>query len=233
MTALGDTVKITPAGVRRGLRDILPISLYGVPLGIAFSVAASEAGLAPHLSLVMSALVFAGASQFAALELWSAPLAWIPLLLVVFAVNARHILLGAALYPWMRGLPLGQRHLAAALISDANWAYAIDAHGKGERDLGVLVGSGAMMWTGWVFGTLIGAGFSERLIAPEALALDTLMVTFFATVLVGLARERGVLWPWLAAAGVALAAQEYLPPGWHILAGGLAGGLVGAALHGR
>ena len=80
---------------------------------------------------------------------------------------------------------------------------------------------------------MIGAGFSEQLIAPEALALDTLMVAFFATVLVGLARERSALWPWLTAAVVALAAIEFLPPGWHILAGGLSGGLVGALLHGR
>ena len=228
-----NAVKITGNGILRGLRDVFPISLYGVPLGVAFSVAAGEAGLAPHLSVIMSGLVFAGASQFAALELWSAPIAWIPLLAVVFAVNARHILLGAALYPWMRDLPRGQRHLAAALISDANWAYAIEARGKGAQDVGLLVGGGAMMWLGWVFGTLIGAGFSDRLIAPEALALDTLMVTFFATLLVGLARDRDAIWPWLTAAGVALAAMALLPPGWHILAGGLAGGLVGALLHGR
>ena len=42
MEAPGDAVKITPAGIRRGMRDILPISLYGVPLGIAFAVSVSN-----------------------------------------------------------------------------------------------------------------------------------------------------------------------------------------------
>ena len=226
-------VNITLPGVLRGVRGIFAISLYGFPLGIAFGVAATEAGLSPALTTTMSALVFAGASQFAALEFWTAPIVWIPLLLVVFAVNAGHILLGASLYPWMRAAPLWQRHAAAAFITDANWAYAIAAHRNGTRDLGILVGSGAMMWAGWVSGTLVGAAFTDRLIDPAVFALDTLMVTFFATVVVGLAKDETAPWPWLAAAGVALAAYWVLPPGWHILAGGLAGGLVGCVLHGR
>lgn len=223
----------TLAGMRRGARDIFPIALFVVPFGIAFGVAAAEAGMTPLTATLMSAAVMAGASQFTALEFWSAPIALVPLLLVVFAVNARHILLGASIYPWMRGLPHIRRHLSVMVMTDANWAYAVQQHRRGEPDIGILVGSGLTMWSAWVIGTLIGSSFTGALIDPETLALDTVMVAFFATVLVDFARDRAdsVVWPWLVAALVAVVSSWILPPGWHILAGGVAGGAVGGMAH--
>ena len=83
--------------VRQGFVILLPVAAMVLPFGIAFSVAAQQAGLEDLTIIAMSMLVFAGASQFAALELWQSPVPWIPLALVVFAVNARHILMGASL----------------------------------------------------------------------------------------------------------------------------------------
>ena len=224
----GKPVRISRAGILAGARSIWPIALFAVPFGVAFGAAALETGVERETAMAMSALVFAGAAQFAALEFWVQPIDLVALLLVVFAVNARHILMGAALYPWMRQLPWGRRHAAAALISDANWAYAMEAHEKGERDLGILVGSGALMWLCWGLGTTAGAVLGEAIAEPRRFGLDAVMVTFFACVLAAMARREVVLWPWLAAAVAALAATWVLPTGWHVLTGGLVGGLVGA-----
>lgn len=221
-------IRISGPGMLAGARSLLPIALFAVPFGVAFGAAALEAGVARETAMAMSALVFAGAAQFAALEFWVHPIDLVALLLVVFAVNARHILMGAALYPWMRHLPWGRRHAAAALISDANWAYAMEAHEKGERDLGILVGSGVLMWLCWGLGTAAGAVLGEALAEPRRYGLDAVMVTFFACVLAAMARREVVLWPWLSAAAAAVAATWVLPAGWHILTGGLVGGLVGA-----
>lgn len=224
---------LTVAGARRGFRDIWPVAAFVVPFGLAFGAAAAENGISWPLATAMSASVFAGASQFAALEFWSSPVAVVPLLLVVFAVNARHILLGASLAQWLKGVPPGRRHASAALISDANWAYALERRLQGEEDIGVLVGSGAAMWLAWVAGTFLGAAFTGRLIDPATLAFDTVMVTFFATILVGLSSGERTFWPWIVAAATALAGSWLLPTGWHVLIGGIAGGLTGAFLHGR
>lgn len=224
---------LTWPGIRRGFRDILPVALFVVPFGVAFGVAGAEKGIRWEIATFMSAAVFAGASQFAALEFWSTPVAVVPLLLVVFAVNARHILMGASLIQWLRGLPPGQRYASVALISDANWAYAVERHGKGEDDVGVMVGSGLAMWLAWVAGTVLGAVFTDTLIDPAILALDTLMVAFFATILAGLSKNEQTLLPWIVAAAAALVGSRILPPGWHVLVGGIAGGLAGGLLHGR
>ena len=87
--------RFTTNGVWRGCVEIAPIAAFIIPFGIAFGVAASAKGVPGEISVLMSIVVFAGASQFAALDLWHAPLPIATLALTVLAVNARHILLGA------------------------------------------------------------------------------------------------------------------------------------------
>ena len=52
-----------------GYRQMVPISVFVSVFGAAFGLAASQAGLSDPLAIAMSTLVFAGASQFAALKL--------------------------------------------------------------------------------------------------------------------------------------------------------------------
>jgi predicted branched-subunit amino acid permease len=55
----------------------------------------------------------------------------------------------------------------------------------------------------------------------------------FTALLVGLWKGKTDLLPWAVAAGVAVAAAQWLPGKWYILLGGLAGSLVGAWRDGR
>src|SRR5687768_2650466 len=193
--------------VPEGFRAILPVTLYVVPMGLAFGAAAAGKGLTAVQALLMSAVVFAGSSQFAALDLWSAPLALLPLLLTAFAVNARHLLLGAALAPWLNRVRGSSRYIAAALLTDPNWAYLAKAEAEGERDpgrlAGLLVGTGLALWSTWLIGTALGVLLGGDLGDLKRFGLDLLVVTFFTAVLAGLWRTAGEdLAPWAAAAAV-------------------------------
>lgn len=77
--------------------------LIAVPLG-ADSVAQqiSNTSVFAHLlDVVLSLLVFSGSVQFSAPNLWHASIACDTLALVALAVNARHVVMGAALSPWV------------------------------------------------------------------------------------------------------------------------------------
>src|SRR3546814_20306133 len=76
-----------------------PIALFVTAFGAAFGLAAAQAGLSDSIIVVMSTLVFAGAAQFAALDLWGTQIPLFTLMVAVFAINTRHLLLGATLYP--------------------------------------------------------------------------------------------------------------------------------------
>ncbi len=202
--------------------------------GMAFGVAAREAGLDGWAAVLLSGAVFAGSSQFASLELLGSPVPWLPLLLLVFAVNARHILMGAAMYGWFGRLPFAQRFLPAALMTDLNWAQAIQAYDRGERDMGYMVGSGLTLWVTWLAGTAAGAALVDTMAFPaEALAIDLVFVVFFVCILVSLRRGRIDDVAWLAAGVAALLSYWLLPANWHVLVGALAGGVTGMLVQDR
>jgi 4-azaleucine resistance transporter AzlC len=222
----------TAGGVWRGCIEIAPIAAFVIPFGIAFGVAASAKGIPSEISVFMSVAIYAGASQFAALDLWYAPLPLATLGLTVLAVNARHILLGAALAPWLLQIPIVQRLAALLLLSDANFAYAMAARDRGATDAGILFGSGLTMWIIWIVSTAVGALAGSLFGDVSRLGFDAVMVASFTAVIVGWWKDRSDLYPFVTAAAVAVAGTYVLPPGWHIIAGALTGGIVGVWRHG-
>jgi 4-azaleucine resistance transporter AzlC len=223
----GQRTRFTRAGIIRGMRDIAPLMLAMVPYGMAFGVAAMQKGLDPLSIMLLSGVVFAGSSQFAALDLWVAPLSLWPIWLTTLAINARHLLYGAALYPWLRGIGAGQRFPIVAVLTDSTYVYATQAESKGERDAGALLGAGALTWLVWVLSTAVGAYLGGTIPDPKKFGIDVVMAAFFAISLTGLWKGSATLKPWAAAAAAALVGMWTLPSGWHVIAGGLAGGIVG------
>ena len=146
-------VTVTLSGLVLGVRRLSPVAVYVVPYGLAFGAAAVDRGLTEFQSVVMSALVFAGASQFAVLEMWGESLPYLSLALVTLAVNSRLVILGAVLSPWLNALP--RRHALAAmfLLSDPNFADGHSALKSGSNDVGILIGGGLLLWSVWVTST--------------------------------------------------------------------------------
>lgn len=218
---------LTLAGVSRGARDLAGALPAIVTLGVGFGAAASSVGLSPFAALAMSGLVFAGASQFAALELWAHPLPLFSLALLVLAVNARHIVLSATLFPLLGREPHVRRLAVLALLSDANWAATQEAARRGEHDLGHLVGGGLAIWTSWICGTALGVWLGGDAGSLHWLGVDAIMPIFFSCTVIGMYRGRTDLPPWGVAAAVSGAAVLAAPPHWAILIGTAAGILTG------
>jgi predicted branched-subunit amino acid permease len=224
--------RFTASGVWRGAVEMLPIAAFVVPFGIAYGVAASARGIPPGISVFTSIAIYAGASQFAVLDLWHAPLPLATLTLTVLAVNARLLLLGAALAPWLLKIRFTSRLAAMLLLSDANVAHALSARDRGETDAGILVGSGLLMWFMWVASTASGALAGSLLGDLSRFGFDAVMLAYFAAVIAGQWKSRSDLFPYVTAAVTAVAGTYVLPPGWYIIAGALAGGIVGLRRHG-
>ncbi len=221
------TVTLTGKGVLAGMRRLATIALLVFPFGFGYGAAAINAGMTPLEATAMSALVFAGASQFAVLDLWVQPLPLLSLALITLVVNARHIIFGAALAPDINSLPRRKRILAGLFLSDANFADMQIARRNGDRDLGILVGGGLIMWIIWVLGTAAGAfagGATEDL---SKFGLDMVMAAFFMTVMVGGLRTGTPALPLIVGAIVAILTLSFLPVGWNVLAGAFAGGIAG------
>jgi 4-azaleucine resistance transporter AzlC len=228
MTSPATGAVITRAGCIRGAREILPLCTFVFALAATFGVAARHAGLGVSVASLMSAVVFAGGSQFASLALLGPPPSMLPILLGTLAINARHLLLGAALAPWLLQLPLWQRLSAVTVLSDANWAQATRAHAAGERDAGILVGAGVTMWVTWIVGTATGVLASGVVPDVRRFGLDALMVGFFAAALTGGWRGKSDAPAAIGAAVVTVAMIALGARDWSILIGAVGGAAAGA-----
>ncbi len=86
-----------------GARLTLPLLPAVMVFAAAFGAAAAGKGLSFAQTVAMSGLVYAGASQMVSLELWretwSLP-SVVEVAAVTAVVNARMILMGAAIQPW-------------------------------------------------------------------------------------------------------------------------------------
>src|SRR5215217_5618222 len=96
------------AGLFTGIRRTLPVAASSLAYGLVFGVLARGAGLSLTEVGLMSGVVCAGASQFVALGLWTTPLPVAGIIVATAIVNLRHLLLGAALRPWLGQLPARQ-----------------------------------------------------------------------------------------------------------------------------
>lgn len=227
MTSSSSDTRLDRAGTWRGFKRMAPISLFVIAFGLAFGVAAAQQGLSGLEIALMSALVFAGASQFAALDMWGPELPLVALIASTFAINARHLLMGASLYPWLRELPSAQRYATLGVLSDANWAMAANDYQRGQRNVGILLGGGLALWLAWMIGSLLGVAFGNGISNPERFGLDVIMGCFLFSMALGGGNDTSMLLPWIAAALSALLALWWLPPHTHVIVGALVGGVVG------
>jgi 4-azaleucine resistance transporter AzlC len=216
------------AGLFTGIRRTLPVAASSLAYGLVFGMLARGAGLSLGEVGLMSGLVCAGASQFVALGLWTTPLPVAGIIVATAIVNLRHLLLGAALRPWLGRLPARQAYGPAFFLSDESWALTLREFTAGGRDGAFLLGSGLTMSAAWIGGCLLGRGAGSWLADPAHWGLDFAFTAVFAALLVGQWRGRGDLLPWTVAAVVALAAHRWLPGQWYIVLGALAGSGIGA-----
>jgi 4-azaleucine resistance transporter AzlC len=216
------------SGVIAGIKRSLPLALSIFTYGISFGVLARQAGLSLVEAFLMSSLVFAGASQFIALELWHSPLPIATLLLTTLVINLRHILMSASLSPWFLKLPAWNAYGCFFFLNDESWALTMAEFAKGKPNAGFLLGTGLMTFIAWVSSTVVGQLLGSTITDPAQWGLDFAFTAVFIVLLVSLWRGKSNFLPWTVAAIVAVATAYWLPGKWYILLGGIAGSSVGA-----
>ncbi|HEV7369952.1 AzlC family ABC transporter permease [Arenibaculum sp.] len=221
-------VTFTLRGVRSGFLQGQALAPGVVLYGVAFGALAAQVPLSTLESLLMSALVFSGSAQLAALETLSRGAALATVVAAVLVMNARYVLYGAALRPWMGRLPWWQTYPSLYVLGDANWALSLNRHAAGLNDAGFVLGTGLATFLPWIGGTLAGRVAGGLVPDPQRVGLDFMLVAFSTTLLVGSWSGRKHLAPAAAAVLVAVALDRAGQPGWAIVGAGLAGGLVAA-----
>jgi predicted branched-subunit amino acid permease len=173
-------------------------------------------------------LVFAGASQFLALEMWHQPLPLATLVLGVLVINLRHLLMGPTLLSWLARIPPWRAYTSLYFMTDESWGVSVVEERRGGRDAAFLLGAGLTLYVVWLASTVLGRSVGDLSYLIHEWGLEYLTTAFFVALLAGFWRGRADLLPWLIAVGSSLLAKWLLPGTWYIVLGAVAGSAVGA-----
>ena len=209
----------TRASWRAGLRAGVPFAAAGFLLSLSFGVIAREAGLSAPATIAMSAIVFAGSAQFAAISIVAAGGGLGAAVAAAALMNSRFLPMGIALAPSLPG-GLLKRAAQGQPVVDSSWAMA--NQGDGRFDRWFLFGASAVQYVTWVAGTVAGAFAGQALGDPQRLGLDAIFPTFFLALLIAELRDRRSRTVAALGALIALALVPVAPPGVPVLAASVA-----------
>ena len=226
--------------IKRGFADGLPVIIAVVAFGGLFGAVAAERGLSLWESVFLSASVFAGASQFTALQFWEHPLPYATILMVVVAVNFRHILYGAALGKKLDGFSPKARFFSFFFLSDPTFALAekrFEQGAKDPNDVGLTayyyLGASLGIYPIWVGATALGHVFGGLIENPERYGIDFILPIYFLVLLIGFRARANWFWVVVSSGTAAYFTLISLGSPWHISIGALVGIAVGALLGGK
>jgi 4-azaleucine resistance transporter AzlC len=214
---------------RQGLIAIIPVAAACIPIGVVWGALAAERGLSLGEIWLMSATVFAGASQFVAVGMWTSPLPIAAIILATAMVNLRHMMMSASIQRRMERFSPLQRYLAYLGLTDEVWALSEARAGSQALTPSFYAGLALPLFILWPMSSVAGGAFGRVLGDPATLGLDFVFTALFIGLIVGFRSAPS----WTPVVGVsavvALIAYYLLPPPWYVIAGGL-GGVIVAAL---
>ncbi len=206
-----------------GLKAAAPLLVAMVPIGAVFGAVAVSKGLSPLEASLMSLLVFAGGSQFVAMDLWTHPANWTALGFAALLVNLRHVLMSASIAGKLEEFTGFRKYAAMLVLTDESWALAEFRVMARLLTPAFFAGAALSIYLVWNVSTLAGALLGAVVGDMSVIGLDFAFPAVFIVLLMGFwkGRETGLVL--LASATAAFVTHKYVPGAWYIAAGALAG----------
>ncbi|HTF39002.1 MAG TPA: AzlC family ABC transporter permease [Propionibacteriaceae bacterium] len=207
------------------LKAAIGIGLYAMAFGASFGAISVSSGLTLAQTMVLSLVMFTGASQFAFVGVATAggsPIAAVPASLLLGVRNAFYgVPLSEILHP--HGLA---RLWTAHFVIDETTAMAV-SQGTPRARRYAFWATGLILFCLWQLGSLTGA-LIGRAVNPSDVGLDAAAPAVFLALLWPSLRRREARWVALGGAAVALVLVPLTPTGIPVIAAAavaLVGGL--------
>jgi predicted branched-subunit amino acid permease len=175
--------------MRAGAKAVAPQLIGVVPFGLVAGATPTDGGLGVGAAAGFSTIVFAGASQLAAIDVLSHGGTVLVAVLAAWTINLRMMLYSASLAPFLTKDKFRWRMLASYLLVDQVYALAVtrwtdpdDPVSAPEARIPFMVGAGLLLWTAWQTMTLLGAAIGAAV--PDNLPLSFAVPLVFLVLLV-------------------------------------------------
>lgn len=220
----------------QGTKKGIPIVIGYIPIAIAFGVLARQADLPLLATLLMSVLVYAGASQFMAINMLVAGTAGFEIVLATFILNLRHMIMSLSLMNLLQHVPKSWKSLLSYWITDESFAVATLESGETKESFHPLfiLGLFTTAYASWVGGTWLGAALYQWI--PSSIS-DSMAVALYA-MFIGLlvpAVQKAWRVGIIAGASIGLCTlfNQFVSSGWAIVLATILGSGVGIFIFGE
>ncbi len=215
---------------RDGVRDALPVFAAVVPFAAVFGALAVDAGLSVANILIASATIFAGASQYAMIELLGQKVPPWSIVLTVFAINFRHVLYSASIGRHLKQFSRLQKALAFFLLVDPIYASGEARAQRGTLRPAYYFAYGAVFYSTWMISNMAGVLFGAIVGDLSVYGFDYILPIYFTGLVIGFRRRPNFLPILIVSVIVSLGVYFTVGSPWHISLGGIAGLMLAAVL---
>lgn len=169
----------------QGVKDCIPTLIGYISIGIAAGVVGTSSNLTVLEVFLLSALVYAGASQFIICALLATGTPFYVIILTTFIVNLRHFLLSMTLAPHFKKYSLIKNIGIGALVTDESFGVAASKIADGNKiSAKWMNGLNLAAYICWILSCVTGAVFGKFIADPEAFGLDFALTAMFLALLV-------------------------------------------------
>lgn len=145
---------------KSGFVTAVPLYIGYFPTAIAFGLLSRNTGISFRDTFLFSAIVYAGASQFMALEMIALGLSNINIILATFLLNLRHMVMSASLSVNLKDIDRKFLPLIGFGITDES--FSVLSFNKDKLELPFILGVNSASIS-WVGGTVVGYVVGEIL----------------------------------------------------------------------
>jgi len=204
--------------IKQAVRAGIPIFIGYFPAAVAFGILAKTCDITLLETVMFSAVVFAGASQFIALNLLVSGMGPVGIVLTTLLVNFRHFLMSTYLSTRIKEKARGWYIPMAFGVTDE--VFSVLSFTRGELTRPFVLALEVSAYSGWVLGTLAGfllGGFMPSVLTQSmGVALYALLLAILMPEIKGSSRSL-ILAVSSGLLNWGLVRMDLMPGGWSII----------------
>ena len=222
------------AEIRAGARAVAPMLVGVIPFGLVAGASPVAEGLGTDAAIGFSTIVFAGASQLAAIDVLGEGGSALVAAVAAWTINLRMVLYSASLAPHLADEPLRTRLGMAYVLTDQAYAISIarwDGTDDPARRVPYYLGGALTLWVNWQLVTILGAVIGSSV--PDDVNLEFAVPLVFLVLLVPVLVTRPAVVAALVGGFGAVLAAEVGVGSLSLTVGAVAGIVAGAVVDQR
>ncbi|MFZ3577339.1 AzlC family ABC transporter permease [Virgibacillus sp. DJP39] len=219
--------------IQKGIAVGLPIMLGYLPIAITYGVLARQAGMTLTELTLMSVFVFAGASQFMAVNMIAAGSGFLEIVIATLVLNFRHFVMSLSFMNRLRGIGLNAKVPLSLGLTDETFAMSSLHPTEAKKEKGVLFYTALILtaYFSWIVGSFLGGVLGEVIPSQLSQSMGIALYAMFVGLLIpSVKKEKRVGLIAVFAILINVLFSQFTSEGWAIVAGTVIGAASGIFL---